>query len=153
MAAQKRLQREFMDWSGKTKGKTPPSFATAELDGDNLYKWNIVLTGPDKSPFEGGKFKLELEAPTEFPFKPPKIIFKTPIYHPNVDEKGVFCMEILTDSWSPQLKIEDIFVVLLQFLREPNPGHFLRPEIGEKYNTDKKGYEKTAKQWVKKHCN
>ena len=49
---------------------------------DDLTKWSGTLVGPSDTPYEGGIFQLEITFPEEYPYKPPKIIFKTPIYHP-----------------------------------------------------------------------
>ena len=64
-----------------------------------------------------GAFLINLEFPTEYPFKPPKVNFKTPIYHPNIDEKGQVCLPIVSaESWKPATKTEQ--VVRLLFTQE-----------------------------------
>ena len=45
----------------------------------------------------------------EYPFKPPKIAFKTRIYHPNVDEKGQVCLPIVAaENWKPATKTDQV---------------------------------------------
>ena len=45
----------------------------------------------------------------EYPFKPPKISFKTRIYHPNVDEKGQVCLPIVAaENWKPATKTDQV---------------------------------------------
>lgn len=80
---------------------------------DNLRYFDVVISGPSQSPFEGekrergmrmlkevsrstdcfafhsyrylgGSFKLELFLPEEYPMAPPKVRFLTKIYHPNI---------------------------------------------------------------------
>ena len=56
-----------------------------------------------------GAFRIEIIFPAEYPFKPPKITFKTRIYHPNVDEKGQICLPIVAvENWKPATKTEQV---------------------------------------------
>ena len=48
----------------------------------------VIFFLQENPPYNKGAFRIEVNFPAEYPFKPPKINFKTKIYHPNVDEKG-----------------------------------------------------------------
>ena len=45
--------------------------------------------------YEGLKFKLGLTFPPEYPYKAPGVRFDTPCFHPNVDQYGNICLDIL----------------------------------------------------------
>lgn len=61
----------------------------------------------DCPPYDKGAFRIELNFPAEYPFKPPKVTFKTKIYHPNIDEKGQVCLPIISvENWKPATRTE-----------------------------------------------
>lgn len=61
----------------------------------------------DNPPYNKGAFRIEINFPAEYPFKPPKISFKTKIYHPNIDEKGQVCLPIISaENWKPATKTD-----------------------------------------------
>lgn len=69
-------------------------------DESNGRYFHVVISGPEDSPFEGGRFKLELFLPEEYPMAAPKVRFITKIFHPNVDKLGRICLDILKGSSS-----------------------------------------------------
>ena len=89
---------------------------------------------------------------SEYPFKPPKIVFKTKIYHPNVDEKGQICLPIVSvENWKPATKTEQVIQALVNLVNEPEPDHPLRGDLAEEYTRDKKKFMKNAEEFTKKH--
>lgn len=64
-----------------------------------------MILGPPETPFAGGVFYLEIWFPVDYPFKAPKIKFKTKIYHPNINSDGAICLDILKEQWSPALTV------------------------------------------------
>ncbi|MCO5565441.1 hypothetical protein L7F22_019114 [Adiantum nelumboides] len=110
---------------------------------DNLRYFDVVISGPSQSPFEGktksGAFKLELFLPEEYPMAPPKVRFLTKIYHPNIDKLGRICLDILKDKWSPALQIRTVLLSIQALLSAPNPDDPLANDVAEHYKTDEKG--------------
>jgi ubiquitin-conjugating enzyme E2 N len=75
--------------------ETPPPGISAYPQESNVRHFEVTIAGPKDTPYEGGLFKLELYLPDEYPMMPPKIIFRTKIYHPNIDKLGRICLDIL----------------------------------------------------------
>ncbi len=67
-------------------------------DGDNLFHWVATITGGTETVYEGQKYKLSLTFPPGYPYTAPTVKFTTPCYHPNVDNHGNICLDILKVS-------------------------------------------------------
>merc|ERR1712129_202857 len=119
--------------------------------GSNILYWSGLLV-PDKAPYNKGAFLIDLEFPNEYPFKPPKVTFKTLIYHPNIDEKGQVCLPIVSaEHWKPATKIEQVIQSLVGLVNDPEPDHPLRADLAEEFTKDKKKFFKNAEEFTKKN--
>merc|ERR1719262_1468903 len=108
---------------------------------DNLRYFDVIITGPDSSPYEGGVFKLELFLPEEYPMCPPKVRFLTKIYHPNIDRLGRICLDILKTKWSPALQIRSVLLSLQALLSSPNPSDPLNTPCATQMEKSLKTFE------------
>ena len=118
-------------------------------DEKDLFHWQATIMGPEDSPYSGGVFFLNIQFPTDYPFKPPKLTFLTRLYHPNINSNGSICLDILKDQWSPALTIGKVLLSLSSLLTDPNPDDPLVPEIAHLVKTDKKRFESVAREWLK----
>jgi ubiquitin-conjugating enzyme E2 D/E len=147
MASLRRIQKELEDLK-----KDCPESCSAGPQGNNLYMWTGIILGPADSPFAGGIFNLDIHFPTEYPFKPPKILFKTRIYHPNIHPQGHICLDILKDMWSPTLTISKVLLSIGSLLTDPNPKDPLCPEIANEYIDRRGEYEIKAREWTRMYA-
>ena len=140
----KRIARELADLR-----KDPPANCSAgPVDEDDMYNWEGIMFGPADSPYSGGVFHVTIQFPVDYPFKPPRIIFTTKIYHPNINTAGFICLDILKQNWSPALTISKILLSILSMLTDPNPNDPLMPEIAQQYKDRRADYEVTAREWT-----
>ncbi|KAJ1462932.1 ubiquitin conjugating enzyme E2 B [Pelagophyceae sp. CCMP2097] len=148
MASIKRLQKELTEFE-----KNPLEDVSVGIDGDNLLKWQAMLTGPPGTPYAGGCFSIDVDIPAEYPFKAPKLKFMTKIYHPNVNkETGEICNDALAANWGPTLNIRHLLSTIRTLLLEPNGDHPLEAEIAKQFSDDRKLFDATAKAWTQKEA-
>ena len=145
--ASKRISRELQDIQ-----TDPPTNCSAGPEGDDLFKWTATIMGPEGTPYNGGVFFLEIDFPSNYPFKPPKVYFKTRIYHPNINSSGGICLDILKDNWSPALTISKVLLSICSLLTDPNPDDPLVPEIARIYVNDRETYNTKAKAMTQQHA-
>lgn len=133
--------------------KDPPLSCSAGPIGEDLYRWQGSIIGPEDSPYAGGLFDLDIDIPSTYPFDPPKIKFITRIYHPNIDNEGRICLDILKDKWSPALDIIRTLLSISSLLTEPNPRDPLMPEIAIQYETNIEEFKTTARIFTERYAN
>lgn len=145
--ASKRIQKELLDLQ-----KDPPTSCSAGPVGEDLFQWQATIMGPADSAYAGGVFVVAIYFPPDYPFKPPKVSFRTKVYHPNVNAQGAICLDILKEQWSPALTISKVLLSICSLLTDPNPDDPLVPEIAHIYKADKAKYEDTAREWTRKYA-
>jgi ubiquitin-conjugating enzyme E2 D/E len=143
MSDLKRLTKELAD----IQKESIPNISAGPIK-DDLFEWSAVILGPEKTPYEGGVFYLDIHIPLNYPFKPPLINFKTKIYHPNINGAGNICLDILKSQWSPALTITKILLSICSLLSDPNPNDPLVPDIANQFKNNQEMYVKTAKEWT-----
>ena len=99
----------------------PANCSAGPKSDDNMYDWVATVRGPDGSPYENGTFFLDIHFPTDYPFKPPKVTFRTRVYHCNVSSGGQICLDILKDNWSPALTVSKVLLSIASLLTDANP--------------------------------
>ncbi|CAF4112147.1 unnamed protein product, partial [Rotaria magnacalcarata] len=124
----------------------------AIVDEHNPRYFKVIIDGPSESPYEGGKFKVELFLPDEYPMAPPKVRFMTKLYHPNIDKLGRICLDILKEKWSPALQIRTVLLSIQALLSAPNPDDFLDADVAEKWKADEKGAKAIARDWTQRYA-
>lgn len=132
-----RLQKELMDIMTK-----PTPGLTAFPDDENMTLWTATIDGPADTPYANLVFKLSMEFAANYPYSPPTVLFKTPIYHPNVDFSGRICLDILKDKWSAIYNITTVLLSLQSLLGEPNNSSPLNGQAAELWDSDFEEYKR-----------
>jgi len=114
---------------------------------NNTRHFQVLIAGPQDSPYERGQYQLELFLPEDYPMCPPKVRFLTRIYHPNVDRLGRICLDILKDKWSPALQIRTVLLSIQALMSAPNPDDPLNEEAAREWKQNESAAFARAKEW------
>jgi len=89
-------------------------------EGDNFLSWTGTIKGPVGTVYEGLTFRLSMKFPPTYPLNAPTVKFETPCFHPNVDQYGNICLDILKDKWTAVYNIRTLLISIQSLLGEPN---------------------------------
>jgi len=131
--AAKRLIKELDAYS--RDGSSAISLLEA-VDDEDLFHLTAILRGPEETAYEGnkqfklrnaqqmltnsiagGRFRLSISVPQNYPASPPDIRFQTPCCHPNVNFKtGEICLDLFKGSWTPAYGLASALEAIQQLL-------------------------------------
>ena len=145
--AVRRLNKELKDLEND-----PSHDISAGPSADDMFAWRATIIGPPNTPYEGGVFFLDIKFPQDYPFKAPRILFQTKIYHCNVNDKGGISIEGFAGQWSPALTVRKLLLAVRSMMTDPNPDDPLVPDIAKLYKSNRKLHDKTAREWAIKYA-
>ncbi|KAI7840219.1 hypothetical protein COHA_006001 [Chlorella ohadii] len=132
------LPRRIIKETQRLLSEPVPGISAAPSE-ENLRYFNVIILGPDSSPYQGG--------PQHKPVR-----FLTKIYHPNVDKLGRICLDILKDKWSPALQIRTVLLSIQALMSAPNPDDPLDENVARHWKTNEVDAMNTARQWTAAHA-
>ncbi|ELQ74777.1 Ubiquitin-protein ligase [Trachipleistophora hominis] len=142
-----RIQKEYMDMT-----LDPPENCSAgPISDEEFDKWEATIIGPHGTPYQDGIFILEIYFPPNYPYAPPKLMFKTQIFHCNIKD-GHICLDILNTKWSPALTISKVLLSISSLLSDPNPNDPLNKQAAELYMSDRQKYNRIAKDYTRNYA-
>lgn len=144
-SVKKRLQQELMSLM-----MSSDDGVSAFPEEDNMFKWVGTIEGPQETVYEGLKYHLTLDFSSAYPYEAPTVKFTTPCFHPNVDEHGNICLDILKEKWSALYEIRTILLSIQSLLGEPNNDSPLNIEAADMWNTP--AYKQHLTNHYKKHA-
>merc|ERR1719262_1195754 len=83
-------------------------------------KWAAKITGPIGTVYAKQEYQLSFVFSENYPFNSPKVTFTTPCFHPNVDQYGNICLDILKEKWSAVYNVRTILLSIQSLLGDPN---------------------------------
>ncbi|TYI21969.1 hypothetical protein ES332_A06G074700v1 [Gossypium tomentosum] len=134
------------------------SFPTLSSQSDitDLSSIHAQIEGPEETVYSKGIFKIKIQIPERYPLQPPIVTFATPIYHPNIDNGGRICLDILNlppkGAWQPSLNISTVLTSIRLLLSEPNPDDGLMCEASREYKYNRQAFDQKARSMTEKYA-
>lgn len=125
-----------------------------KVNENDSKKWKAFLFGPPETPYEAGIFEVQITVGQDYPISPPKCVFSTMIFHPNVHDKtGEICVDILKSQWTPMWTLNSLCKAILSLMQDPNADSPLNCDAGNMIrNNDKEAFFDTAALYTATHA-
>jgi ubiquitin-conjugating enzyme E2 D/E len=143
------IQHQFNDLRSN-----PPEYTGVGLKNFNFKNWEAVITGPRGTPYEGGLFVLDVKFPDNYPSSAPQIYMVTPIYHPNINDYGQVCINIIRDGWKSHYTMRFIMNAIVGLLKYPNPDSPWpnKRSIADEYKNNRNAFNSKARNYTDQHA-
>jgi ubiquitin-protein ligase len=171
-----RLRSEFKAMLKAYPPKKEKNVSWRLIERD-LARYELDIQGRKGTPYEGGTWKVTIDLPPEYPFKPPIVNFRIPIWHPNIAQGDMrwkwgsnVCLSLVnwnnqgkSGGWKETITLPSVVEHLEMMLDVfPADGEFpeylvdpkdpFNKEAGEQMLKDFKLFYQTAESWTRKHA-
>lgn len=151
-----RIQKELKQLNNEHLPGIAISLNGQTLGANNDINFNVVIDGPEDTPYENGKFELVIDIPKNYPIVPPILTFKTTIFHPNIDNDGRICLDLLkpapSGNWTPASNISQLLLSIRLLMSYPNANDGLSPSATELYKKNIFEFNKKAREMTLEHA-
>lgn len=107
---------------------------------------SVNLAGPEGSPYHGQVFVLDVQLCKDFPYRPPRFRFDTPILHPNVSPwTGELA---IGEEWNPTWSVYEVLLAVRRLLAEPDAESAVNHEAAEMYLHRREQFLRTVRAWA-----
>ncbi|XP_063257869.1 ubiquitin-conjugating enzyme E2 K isoform X1 [Prinia subflava] len=132
-----------------TSPKTSKNQIKVDLVDENFTELRGEIAGPPDTPYEGGRYQLEIKIPETYPFNPPKVRFITKIWHPNISSvTGAICLDILKDQWAAAMTLRTVLLSLQALLAAAEPDDPQDAVVANQYKQNPEMFKQTARLWA-----
>lgn len=128
--------------------------ARIAFDGRNLRNIRVFIDGPIDSAYEGGTFELDVRLPKRYPKEPPKVVFKTKIFHLNITDEGRVFLDTLISKWNGKHTLLDAIDSIIEMLEDgkENKDHPANDTAALFYNESVDKYRREAIRQTKQYA-
>jgi len=109
----RRLSKELRDMP-----RNQSKYWTLTPVDDSLRSWTGEIHKLDDKRHRCRKYRLTIDIPERYPFKPPRVKFIDRIRCENVYENGTICIDILRDAWSPAFTLSLLMEAIVSVLTD-----------------------------------
>ena len=139
----KRLNKEFKHLEAEPDEED--RFFLEQKINDLEWVMCLIIDEEVESVYAGGIYKLVLTFPSEYPFRPPRVTWTPPVYHPCVFQEagygGAGCMETpcVFEDWGPTRNVRYIMDKMYHMLASEDFSNYIvdikiSKEIEENYD-------------------
>lgn len=114
-------------------------------DNDKPFIWDATIMGPERTPWEGGLYSLEIRFSAQHPYRPPFVSFVTKMFHPNITTEGVPAIDILQSRWNSKIRLNAVLNELQELLAKPSPLYPVHHEAAQLWGKDRKQYDRRVR--------
>ncbi|KAA8594845.1 hypothetical protein FQN60_011980, partial [Etheostoma spectabile] len=144
--AVQRIKREFKEVLKSEE--TSKNQIKVDLVDENFTELRGEIAGPPDTPYEGGRYQLEIKIPETYPFNPPKVRFISKIWHPNISSvTGAICLDILKDQWAAAMTLRTVLLSLQALLAAAEPDDPQDAVVANQYKQNPEMFKQTARLW------
>ncbi|CAD2106004.1 NEDD8-conjugating enzyme UBC12, putative [Plasmodium vinckei brucechwatti] len=128
------LQKELLDLD-EIKG-----VELFQVNHEDLKEIGVSITSQDGF-FKNKTVKFIIKFKDTYPITPPKISCLTKvIFHPNIDENGNVCLNVLKLDWNPIINLQMLILGLILLLNEPSTNDPFNVDAANVLKNDKQKF-------------
>ena len=156
MSPLRRIKQEIKQIRTDADGITKSTGGQVQIfESDNdLFAFEAVMKGPEGSPYGDGIFSISIRISADYPLSPPKVWFKTKIWHPDVDfDNGRIGISILQRTeWSPAWTLQHILLAIWSLLNTPSLYEPANVQAAYEYMSNRLLFDTNAQFWTQVHA-